>query len=282
MIDLVIRNRVAAYTASLTASKFVLQSDIWQLGVRSGFSDIPLTDNKEDDVQVSLCSDNDVGKHLLKLLTEKHTLEDAYKTVQIVGHAHDSLKEALQIKIIGDRYSSIEELFQDIQDMTEELGSSIEHFYFPLQGCLEEDMDTTELDGSDLLPYESEIQEQIEREQEIEYTNMAEYYWGNKAMKEKLVSAIWSVKRMGNELYGCVEARATSAFTHQEREDFKDWVLGQNSDGLGEGFEQRAIQTEDGELYVSFWNIGQDYKIYNSNEMEAILDDQNCWQMGGM
>jgi len=33
-------------------------------------------------------------------------------------------------------------------------------------------------------------------------------------------------------------------------------VCGQNSDGYGEGFEQRPIKTPDGEIYVSFWDSG--------------------------
>lgn len=282
MIELILRKGSIAYTASLTSSRHVIESDVWQMGVNKKLSAIPLTDNKGDEMQVILCSDNELGKQLLKILTEKHTLEDAYRTVQTVHNANVGFKEALQEKIICGKYGSIDDLFQDVKNMTEEIGSTVEHFYFPLEGRREEEFDFEELDGRELLLYESEIQKQVEQEQDMDGTNMAEYYWGNEGVKQKLVSAIWSVKRMGDALYGCVEARMTSAFTFQEREDFKDWVLGQNSDGLGEGFEQRPIQTDDGDLFVSFWSMDNNYQIYDSNEMSEYLENPMGVEMGGI
>lgn len=47
----------------------------------------------------------------------------------------------------------------------------------------------------------------------------------------------------------------------------KDWICGQNSDGLGEGFEQRPIETEWGDLYVHLWHSGNDYVIVTVEEM---------------
>ena len=38
--------------------------------------------------------------------------------------------------------------------------------------------------------------------------------------------------------------------------------------GWGEGFEQRPIRTEDGELYVSFWNSGRDFSIQTEQELK--------------
>ena len=51
----------------------------------------------------------------------------------------------------------------------------------------------------------------------------------------------------------------------------KEWISGQNSDGLGEGFEQRPIETEDGDLHVHFWNSGNDYRIVTDGEIEREL-----------
>ena len=43
---------------------------------------------------------------------------------------------------------------------------------------------------------------------------------------------------------------------------------------LGEGLEQRPIETEDGDLYVSMWNSGDDYFMYDEDEMNDYLAQQ--------
>ena len=50
---------------------------------------------------------------------------------------------------------------------------------------------------------------------------------------------------------------------------------------LGEGFEQQPIDTMDGELFVSFWNSGDDYAMMTESEFDEYLQ-QNEMQMGGM
>ena len=52
-------------------------------------------------------------------------------------------------------------------------------------------------------------------------------------------------------------------------------IVGQNSDGFGEGLEQREIPTEDGDLFVSMWNFGDDYFVYDEEEMKAHLSGEN-------
>ena len=47
----------------------------------------------------------------------------------------------------------------------------------------------------------------------------------------------------------------------------EEWS-GQESDGWGEGFEQREIKIEDGELYVSFWSPDKDFFIKTETELK--------------
>lgn len=89
--------------------------------------------------------------------------------------------------------------------------------------------------------------------------DMAEYFDENNGAVSKLKSAVWDVENVGGTLYGKITAKLTEPFTDEERESFLDWVSGQNSDGLGEGFEQRPIEIRDGELYVHLWHSGDDY-----------------------
>ena len=61
----------------------------------------------------------------------------------------------------------------------------------------------------------------------------------------------------------------------------KDWICGQNSDGFGEHFEQLPIDTEEGDLYLSFWNGSRDYSIMTHDELDEYIDSQGL-TMGGM
>ena len=49
----------------------------------------------------------------------------------------------------------------------------------------------------------------------------------------------------------------------------------------GEHFEQQPIDTEDDDLYVSFWNSGDNYSIMTHDELDAYIDNQGM-TMGGM
>ena len=71
------------------------------------------------------------------------------------------------------------------------------------------------------------------------------------------------------------------ALTEDEKAILTDWILGQNSDGYGEHFEQQPIKTDEGDLYVSFWNSGDDYRIMDRDELDGFIDGQS-FNMGGM
>ena len=52
-----------------------------------------------------------------------------------------------------------------------------------------------------------------------------------------------------------------------------EWCEGQNSDGFGEGCEQRPIRTVDrSEMYVSFWQSGPDYFLCTENDLDHFID----------
>lgn len=53
----------------------------------------------------------------------------------------------------------------------------------------------------------------------------------------------------------------------EETAELLDFVTGQNSDGYGEGFEQRPIKTPDGKIYVSFWNC-ENYFVKPEHDMK--------------
>ena len=70
----------------------------------------------------------------------------------------------------------------------------------------------------------------------------------------------------------------------EQEADLKDWITGQNSDGLGEGFEQQEINIESysssGRICVSFWHSGDDYFVDNEDEFAERLEQG--FNLGGM
>ena len=94
--------------------------------------------------------------------------------------------------------------------------------------------------------------------------------------------ARWSVEEIGGVLYGRIDCRSAEAFTSEEIEAIKEGISGQNSDGFGEGFEQREISTDEGDLYVSFWHSGDDYFIHTQEEMDEYINQGNGLKIGGM
>ena len=155
------------------------------------------------------------------------------------------------------------------------------NYYCPLDVDLYygDDGEYEERYGDFLVPYEDRIREALKREQEGD--DMASYFNEDNSVAAKLRSVEWDVEVTHGELYGKITAHLTEPFTEDEESSFLDWVSGQNADGLGEGFEQRAIPTEDGsEMYVHLWTWDARYFICREDQLDEFLNYH--YGMGGM
>ena len=65
--------------------------------------------------------------------------------------------------------------------------------------------------------------------------------------------------------------------TDQEIEILKDYFNGQDSDGWGEGFFQREIETSYGVLYLDFWS--DDFYIETEDELKNRLESKQDNEM---
>lgn len=102
------------------------------------------------------------------------------------------------------------------------------------------------------------------------------YYDSDSPVNEKVVSAFPSVEAKDGKLMGVLTSKVCGELTATELEELRDWWSGQESDGYGEGWEQRDIDTDEfGEINVHFWNDGMDWNIKMEEEMDAPDEAQS-------
>lgn len=267
-------------------SIYDLYEKLQSVGVCQSPHRIPLSDEDGDDVRVKLYSESELGKHLLLTLSDRNTLADANLLVFIVDNAREEIRPALEQNILRNQYGSMQEVVNAARQMLYDGGPAKAVFYCPLVGTLlekDEDGDEYEspVDGRFLRGYEWDISEALETDQATDESDMAEYFDEDAGIKAKLVSAKWSVESYRGRLFGKIECSLKEPLTDAETAILTDWITGQNSDGYGEHFEQHPIQTEDGDLYVSFWNCRDNYSIMTHDELDGYIDRPRM-EMGGM
>ncbi len=142
--------------------------------------------------------------------------------------------------------------------------------YSPLTANLMvEGVDEGNLYRSDLTQYAEAIAEAIAREECVgeETRGLMHYFDESREVAAKVMSAHPKVAEINGELYGVLECKISEPLTEEEIKVLKEYWTGQMSDGWGEGFEQRPIDVEDGEIYVSFWNSGNFWSVMTEEEL---------------
>ena len=283
MINAIFNHKDKTAVVEFPMDLYNLYQSLHDIGFNGGPHRVKLTDNEEDDMRVKLYSDNDFGNHLILLLKESDTLEDLHTVVGAINNAPDEVKEQLEEYILHDQLDSKEELYDLLIELKEANAPVVTTFYCPLSGQLNDGEydDMTEVDGRTLRDYISEIEDALEREHSPDF-EIGNYITDHPTADAKIKMARWSVEEIGGVLYGRIDCRSVEAFTPEEIEAIKDGISGQNSDGFGEGFEQREIHTDDGDLYVSFWQSGNDYFVHTQSEMDEYINQGQGLKMGGM
>ena len=282
MITAIIRNKENTLVLDLPHSIYDIYEKLRSIGIVQPPKQIPLTDNEDEDIGVKLFSDNDFGNHLLLTLSEDNSLADANLLTYIVQNASEDIKEALEQDILYDQYGSMNEGVAAVRQMTQDAGPIKAVFFCPLVGNIDEgDGDMFTVGDSYLADSVDEIADALNRYTANDENDMATYYNKDDGVSEKLTSAVWSVELHGGRLFGRIDCSLKEPLTTEETERLREWITGQCADGLGEGFEQQPIDTMDGELFVSFWNSGDDYAMMTESEFDEYRQ-QNEMQMGGM
>ena len=282
MITALIRNKENTLIQDFPCSIYDLYEKLQSVGIRRSPRQIPLTDNEDEDIGVKLFSDNDFGRHLLLTLNEENTLAEANLLTLIVQAADEDIKEALEQNVLYDQYETMNEVVAAVRQMTQDAGPVKAVFFCPLVGNIDEgDGDFFTVGESYLADSADEINNALEEYTANDENDMAAYYHGDDGVKDKLTSAVWSAELHDSRLFGRIDCSLKEPLTAEETEHLREWITGQCSDGLGEGFEQQSIDTEDGKLYVSFWHSGEDYAMMTEDEFEDYLQNTEM-TIGGM
>ena len=278
----IIRNKENTLVLELPHSIYDINEKLQSIGIMQPPKQIPLTDNEDEDIGVKLFSESDFGRHLLLTLNEENSIADANMLTLVIGAASEDIKEELEQNILYDQYDSMDEVISAVRQMTQNAGPVKAVFFCPLIGNIDEgDGDMFTVGDSYLADSADEIANALKKYTANDENDMATYYNKDDGVSEKLTSAVWSVELHGDKLFGRIDCSLKEALTAEKTEALRDWLTGQCSDGLGEGFEQQPIDTMDGELFVSFWNSGDDYAVMTESEFDEYLQ-QNEMQMGGM
>lgn len=177
--------------------------------------------------------------------------------------------------VVQTEYGLVLRRDRPIAQLTEELEEF--RLFSPLSGLLypyDEDYggisdQPMEIGPGDLCQYEDQILERIGQERlEEEGERGLAVYLGNRLLKRKVFSMNPTVEMWNGELWGVLEVKSHGALSPQEMSGLMEEWLGQESDGWGEGFEQREIKTEEGDLCVSFWHSGDDFFIKTEQELK--------------
>lgn len=74
-------------------------------------------------------------------------------------------------------------------------------------------------------------------------------------LKDKIISIVWNLK---DDCSGQIELLTTEEIPQSELDQISDWVQGQCSDGLGEGFEQQDFAFYEDQDDLTDWEDDED------------------------
>ena len=140
------------------------------------------------------------------------------------------------------------------------------------------EMNFAYLTAEDLKAYQKEINEAINNgwNYEIDENKGLMHYFSygieeeEKYILKKVTSVYPKIECVNNKAYAVMVCDIKEPLAERDIEILKEYFEGQYSDGWGEGFSQRGIETSDGILYLDFWP--DNFQIETEDELKTRLE----------
>lgn len=133
----------------------------------------------------------------------------------------------------------------------------------------------------ELAEFEDEIRTAvINHRLDSEKRGMMDYYDEPDTVNAKVQKYLFDVEVIDGELTGVAVLTLNAPLNQEELAKIKEAIEGQSSDGFGEGLEQREIDCNGKDVYVSLWN-SRDWSLKTAEEM-GITEQNYKMKFGGM
>lgn len=273
-------NTQAEETYDVVKEFRLMSENAIEYGLINSIFSLKASEMKNENVSVRLHADSDIGNGLLKIIPDNYSLYDVRVIDEELSGVREEIRDEVEANLVNEQYEDTYWLFEDVKEMLKSLGNTKVSFFCPLVANLsDDDGDYYEVSNDVINNNIDAIEEALAREQAEEIC-MADYVGSHANIEDKLVFAEWSVEDRKGMLYEKIDCYLTEELTPEETERLRDAISGQNSDGFGEGFEQREIRIDEGDLYVSFWN-SENYFLYTEDEMDAMSSHSSNMNFGG-
>ena len=249
MLNAIIQNQKGeTAVVDLTVNFTTLYREIHTIGQYLIPEQLFLRDEENEEYSVKLYAESEIGQHMLPLLNERDTLYDAYILDLAVTNVREEIKTDLEQNILHDQYRDFSEVLDDINEMKIAIADEKVSFYCPWTAVLdagdyEEHEGYTPVSNRYIAYNRSSIEDRLYEEQMPDLGDMAEYLGEHSGIGKKLIYAVWGLDEINGRLYGKIDCYLHFALNEEETEDLRKAIIGQNSDGFGDGFEQRPIKT---------------------------------------
>ena len=288
MLYAIIEHKNNTLIMEFPCRRMTMAEHLASVGIRAPAHEIKCVDEENIPIKVKIFGESEFGKKLASVISAEDTLSLVNSFCEMYQNMPYANKQDIMEAILQDKVGSLKEFGQLMMQRREQ--DVTEHYYCPLTamvyprndyGDLEDYPD--EYDGSYLAVYEEKIRDLIKKEESRDSENLAEYFDGSNSAVAKLKEIHFNTQNVDGILYGCIRVELNEALTLEEDAEIKNFLTGQCSDGFGESLEKREIRVEDGDMYVSFWQSGEDYFMLNSDEFDEYLQTlHNDMSMGGM